>query len=101
VKVGLQAEGIASRYTRNLDTAVFLNISIALRIFISLPSSVSSCERTFNMLKQVKNYYRSIMGQYRANGFATLKIDCSSIIDAFSEKKPRKGLLHTIFSLLN
>jgi hypothetical protein len=32
-------------------------------------------ERTFNVLKQVKKYYRLTMGQDRLNGFATINID--------------------------
>jgi predicted nucleotide-binding protein (sugar kinase/HSP70/actin superfamily) len=44
-------------------TGVFPNITIALHIFINLPASVARGERTFNVLKRVKNYYRSSMGQ--------------------------------------
>jgi hypothetical protein len=50
------------------------SITIALRIFVSLPVTVASRERTFNMLKQLKNYYRSAMTQDRLNGSATLDI---------------------------
>jgi hypothetical protein len=35
----------------------FPNITIALLIFVSLPASVASGERTFNVLKQVNKYY--------------------------------------------
>ena len=46
-------------------SAMFPNTILALRIFVSLPASVTSGERTFNVLKQVKNYHRSTMGQER------------------------------------
>jgi hypothetical protein len=57
-------------------SGVFHNITIELRIFVSLSASVASGERTFNVLKQVENYYRSTMGQDRLNGFTTLSISC-------------------------
>jgi hypothetical protein len=43
--------------------------------FVSLPATVASGEGNFNVLKQVKNYYRSTIGQRRLNGFATLNIN--------------------------
>jgi hypothetical protein len=49
---------------------VFPNITIALHIFISLPASVASGECTFNVLKQIKNYYCSDMGQDCLSEFA-------------------------------
>jgi hypothetical protein len=57
-------------------SSVFPNITVALRIFVSLPASVVSGERTSNLLKQVKDYYNLTMGQDRLNGFATLQIGC-------------------------
>ena len=80
---------------------VFPHITIALRIFISLPASTASGERTFNVLKQIKNYHRSTMGQERLNGLAMLNINCdiarkldfSNIIAAFSEQKARKAFV--------
>jgi hypothetical protein len=47
---------------------VFPNITIAFRIFVSLPASMASRERTFSALKQVKNYCRSTTGQDPFNG---------------------------------
>jgi hypothetical protein len=44
-------------------TGVFPNITIALHIFVTLPASVALGECTFNVLKKVKNYYCSTMGQ--------------------------------------
>jgi hypothetical protein len=40
-------------------SGILPNITIALRIFVSLPASAASGKRTFNMLKKAKNYYRS------------------------------------------
>ena len=82
-------------------SGVFPNISIALRIFISLPVSVASGERSFNVLKQVKNYHRSTMGQERLNRLAMLNINCdiarkldfSTVVSAFAKAKARKAFL--------
>jgi hypothetical protein len=40
------------------SSGVFPNIPIALRFFVSLPASLASGERSFNVFKQVKNCYR-------------------------------------------
>jgi hypothetical protein len=53
---------------------VFPNITIALHILVSLPASVVSGEHS--LLKQVKNYYFSTVGQDHFNGFAMLSINC-------------------------
>jgi hypothetical protein len=53
---------------------VFPNVTIALRISVSLPASVASGERTFHLLQQVKNYYCSSTRQDGLNGFATISI---------------------------
>jgi hypothetical protein len=55
-------------------SGLFPNNTISLRIFVSLPATVASSERIFNVLKQVKNNYRSAMGQCRMNDFTTLNI---------------------------
>ena len=54
---------------------LFPNISIALRIFLTLPVSVAEAERTFSLKKRVKNYLHSTMKQDRLNGIATLSIN--------------------------
>lgn len=41
------------------------NVDIALRIFLTLPVTVASCERTFSKLKLIKTYLRSSMRQHR------------------------------------
>jgi hypothetical protein len=39
------------------------NIEIALRIFLTLPVTVASCERSFSTLRLIKNYLRSAQNQ--------------------------------------
>lgn len=80
---------------------LFPNVSTALRIFLSLPASVASAERSFSVLKRVKNFNRSAMSQERLNGLSTLhinsdiarNIDFSSIIKDFANTKARKAYL--------
>lgn len=90
---------------KNIFTAslmqVFPNISIILRIFLSLPVSVASAERSFSTLKRIKNFNRSTMSQERLNGLSILNINCdyargvdfSEIIKKFANSKARKAFL--------
>ena len=77
---------------------IFGNICIALRIFLTLPVSVASAERSFSKLKIIKNKLRNSSTQERLVALSSLsiesdlarKIDFSNIIDAFAAKKARK-----------
>lgn len=79
---------------------IYPNIAIALRIFLTLPVSVAEAERSFSVLKRIKNYLRSTMVQDRVNGLATLNInwdiarntDYSELISSFAALKARKAL---------
>ena len=80
---------------------VFPNVLIALRIFLSLPATVASNERSFSVLKRIKSFFRSTMSQERLNGLAMLNInsdkakllDYSSVINEFAQKKARKSFI--------
>ena len=81
----------------NLES-VFPNISIALRIFLTLPVTVATAERSFSKLKLIKNYLRSTMKQERLVDLAILgiesplarKIDFNDVIDTFARQKARR-----------
>lgn len=83
--------------TNNLSEN-FPNVTVALRILLTLPVTVASGERSFSKLKLVKNYLRSTMSQERLVGLAMMsieydvleEIDTESIIKDFAEKKARK-----------
>ena len=70
------------------------NISIAYRIFFTMPVTVASAERSFSKLKLLKNYLRSTMSQERLNGLATLciekilvdEIDIDTIVSDFASQ---------------
>ncbi|KAF0767897.1 zinc finger MYM-type protein 1-like, partial [Aphis craccivora] len=44
---------------------IYPNITIALKIFLTLPVSVASVESCFSKLKLIKNYLRNTMKQQR------------------------------------
>lgn len=78
----------------------FPNISIALRIILTIPVTSASAERSFSKLKLIKTYLRNTMAQNRLSGLAMLSIEnemaselnFDSIIDAFAAKKSRKKM---------
>ena len=77
---------------------MYPNIEIALRIFLTLPVTVASCERSFSKLKIIKNYLRSTMGQERLSGLAVISIErdisttvnYDDVIDQFAACKARR-----------
>lgn len=86
-------------YAKKLET-IFINISVALRIFCTLPISVSEAERAFSKLEnQLKTWQKASTGQDRLNSLGILsienqlasKINFNDIIHDFAKKKARKG----------
>ena len=80
------------------NTASFPNLSIALRILLTMPVTVASAERSFSKLKQIKNYLRTTMSQQRLCNLAIITIendiindlDVSELIKNFASVKVRK-----------
>lgn len=78
---------------------LFPNIVIALRIFLTIPASVASAERSFSVLKRVKNVLRSTMAQGRLSSLGVLAVETEmartinieGLIDRFVEMKSRKA----------
>ena len=76
----------------------FPNISIALRIILSIPVTSAGAERSFSKLKIIKNYLRSTLSQCKLTSLATLSIeqqitdslDFSELIAIFAAAKARK-----------
>jgi hypothetical protein len=83
----------------------FPNLTISLRILLTLPVSVASGERSFSKLKLIKNYLRSTMLQERLSGLAILSIECElldtinteDILKEFAAIKSRKVQFFLIF----
>jgi hypothetical protein len=67
-------------------------------LYLTLPVSVASCERSFSKLRLIKNYLRSACGQQRLSHLALLSIesatarnlDFNALIHEFASKKARK-----------
>jgi hypothetical protein len=55
--------------------SIFLNIYITLKIFVTLPISNASGERSFSALKRVKNFLRTSMVEEKLTNFAIMAIE--------------------------
>jgi len=77
----------------------FSEFEVMIRLFITLPIGISSAERSFSVLRRIKNYLRSTMEHDRTSDLAPLAIereaaeqlDISSIIKQFASCKVRRG----------
>nr|CAH7713142.1 unnamed protein product [Callosobruchus chinensis] len=77
---------------------MFPNVVVAMKIFLTMPVTVASCERSFSKLKLIKTYLRSTMGQERLSGLAILSIEgdiarllsYENVIKNFAMRKARK-----------
>ena len=81
---------------KECDRHLYPYVSSLLDIFISLPVSVASAERSFSTLRKLKNWLRAHMGQTRLNGLALLNvhrnidISIDRVIDRFANSGARK-----------
>lgn len=81
----------------NLITS-FPDLLTAFYLFLTLPVTVASAERTFSKLKLIKNYLRSTMSQARLSGLAMISIEnnrakkfnLSLLVKTFAEDHSRK-----------
>ncbi|XP_025406286.1 zinc finger MYM-type protein 1-like [Sipha flava] len=79
-------------------TASFPEVCTALLLFLTIPVTSASAERSFSKLKIIKGYLRSTMMQDRLSGLALISIeqetvrevDFENLIDMFAEAKARK-----------
>ncbi|XP_051167771.1 uncharacterized protein LOC127285683 [Leptopilina boulardi] len=79
-------------------TIVYANVNVALRIYLTIPVSNCSCERSFSAMSRVKDYLRSTMCEERLNALSIMyiessilqTIDTEKIINEFAEKKVRR-----------
>ena len=78
--------------------ASFSEVCTALMLYLTIPVTVASAERSFSKLKLIKTYLRSTMGQERLSELAILSIencraralDLNGLIDDFAERKARR-----------
>lgn len=77
---------------------IFPNICIALRLYLTLPCTTATCERSFSKLKLIKTYLRSTVNQTKLTNLALLSIekeksnsiDFDLVINDFAEVKARR-----------
>lgn len=86
-------------YIIDMDLSTsFPDVLAACLIFLTIPVTVASAERSFSKLKLIKNYLRNSIGQERLSGISILnierrrtsEIDIEKIIDNFAHAKARK-----------
>ena len=76
----------------------FQDLYTAFLLFLTLPVTVATTERSFSKLKLIKTYLRNTMQDDRLSGLAVLsienaearKLDVSKIIDDFASRKARR-----------
>lgn len=80
--------------------STFPNVETILKIFLTMPISNASAERSFSVLKRIKNYLRSTMHQNKTSNLSLLFIESDTmdsinyedIIDIFAKTKARKKI---------
>ncbi|XP_050064590.1 zinc finger MYM-type protein 1-like [Aphis gossypii] len=80
---------------------IYQYVNIALRMFMCVPASNTSAERSFSTLKRIKSYLRSSMNDDRLNSLAILNIESQlttelnydEIIEDFARSKARRKIL--------
>ena len=88
-------------------SCTFPNVEVLLKILRTIPLSNASGERSFSVLKRVKNYLRSTMGEERSNDMAILyiekdifnQINTDKVIDEFAKNKARRKFILNIVIL--
>ncbi|KAF0763872.1 zinc finger MYM-type protein 1-like [Aphis craccivora] len=89
-----------SSYIKSKELDVFPNLNTVMRMFLS--TAVANCteERSFSVLKRVKNNLRSTMSVEKLNALALLNIEnkllnaigLNDVINDFNSKKAKKKL---------
>ncbi|XP_022173645.1 52 kDa repressor of the inhibitor of the protein kinase-like [Myzus persicae] len=90
MKLNLTKNGLEA--LDNCDEEVYPNIHFLLKIFVSLPVSTATPERSFSSLKRLKTYLRNTMKETRLNGLTLLsihrdiRVSVEEVIDELSKK---------------
>ena len=78
----------SSKSLEHANESMFPNIHILLRLICTLPVTSSECECSISVLRRLKTYLRSTMGQERMTGLALMHIkygmDFDNIINIFA-----------------
>ena len=77
---------------------IYRNLTIALRIFLTVPVTVATAKRSFSKLKLIRTFNRSSMKDEILSGLAMISIqsdkarrfDMTNVINTFTTSKVRK-----------
>lgn len=80
----------------------FAELLKLLQVSLTIPVTTATCERSFSVLKRIKSYLRSTMGQTRLYSLALLgievettnKLDLDRVVDIFAADKRVLSLKH-------
>jgi hypothetical protein len=81
------------------DELLFPQIHVLLCLFMTLPLTSATAERSFSTLRRLKSYLRSTMGESRLNGLAQMSINRDipikpeDVIDELAKKKRRLSFI--------
>lgn len=73
--------GISGYSSRKRDRDTFSSVDIALRLHLGITSSNATGERSFSVLKGVKNYLRNSTSDYRLSSIAFLATNQDLVLD--------------------
>lgn len=97
------SENLVEKFKQVLGVrSTFPNITTILEILLTIPISNASAERSFSVLKRVKTYLRSTMGQEKLEALSLLqieshclkKLNTDDIIKTFAKNKARKKFIN-------
>jgi len=89
---------IKNQFVEKELVSVFPNLFILLTIFLTVPVTSAQSERSFSVLKRLKTWLRSSIGQVRLSSLAIIQMNLAelslvsieSIINIFASEKKRK-----------
>jgi len=78
---------------------MYPNLFILLTIYLTVPVTSVECERSFSVLKRLKSWLRTTMGQARLSALSIIQIHCdianklnlNKIVDVFAAEGPIEG----------
>jgi len=94
----LTINGLFTKLSNSPLALTFPNVLIILRIYACMPCSNASSERSFSVLRRIKNYLRSTLSQNKTSSLTLLcnendilrNMDWSDTIHSFLSVKVRK-----------
>ena len=97
----ITAQGICRLLHENNLLELYPNYYIALKMYLCMMVTNCAGERSFSVLRRIKDYLRSTQEEERFNALSllfierelTMMLDPDQIIDEFAAAKPRKVFL--------